>query len=275
MTGKCIGFVLIAWIAGCASLMVPRTGERIDLDGVINFRDIGGYAAENGGRVVRGLVYRSDALAEISDADRLRLNDFGVRTIVDLRTWQERDAARDRVPHSAFFLPHLPVGDPTFSPASLIREVATGQMAQREVDARIVEKYRALVSRPPRRLGEFIDILSSRARLPAIVHCSNGRDRTGAAVATLLLALGVPRDQVMADYLRSNEYLAARAEEKLSAVPDSKREKLRPLYAVKPLYLEAFFEEIDKRWKTVDHFLERGLRVDAAAIDRLRKSLVE
>ena len=39
--------------------------------------------------------------------------------------------------------------------------------------------------------------------VPMIQHCTAGKDRVGVGSATLLLALGVPRETIIADYLLS------------------------------------------------------------------------
>jgi protein-tyrosine phosphatase len=42
------------------------------------------------------------------------------------------------------------------------------------------------------------------ANRPLVIHCTAGKDRTGLAVALLLLTLGVPEETVVADYTLSN-----------------------------------------------------------------------
>ena len=49
--------------------------------------------------------------------------------------------------------------------------------------------------------------LADQEMLPALFHCTTGKDRTGWAAAALLTLLGVPKDVVVEDYLRSNDYI--------------------------------------------------------------------
>lgn len=72
--------------------------RHVVLEGAHNFRDLGGYATEDGRRVRWGLFYRSDALSELSDADLDKLRALGIKLVCDFRSAEEKAEAPDRLP---------------------------------------------------------------------------------------------------------------------------------------------------------------------------------
>jgi protein-tyrosine phosphatase len=52
----------------------------------VNVRDIGGYRSTFGREVLRGRLFRGDALGQLSDPDLQRLERLGLRTVIDFRT---------------------------------------------------------------------------------------------------------------------------------------------------------------------------------------------
>ena len=72
--------------------------RRLRLPGTQNVRDIGGYPTSDGGWTRWGLLLRGDSLQEVDDEGLTRLADYGLRTVIDLRTAAERRAYADRLP---------------------------------------------------------------------------------------------------------------------------------------------------------------------------------
>ena len=77
--------------------MTFNLGELIPMATLPNFRDIGGWPTHGGGRVRRGLLYRSVALHHVGDADLAACSKLGIRSVYDLRTDGERTAEPDRI----------------------------------------------------------------------------------------------------------------------------------------------------------------------------------
>jgi len=171
------------------------------LEGGCNFRDAGGHATADGRTVRWGCVYRAGVLSYFTPADAERLSGLGVRAICDLRRAEEREREPTRwpVPDVAT----LTWDDGEDAPA------VTRRFAPREPDAEgmrdaMLNLYRALPRwMAPRVRGLFECVAYDR--MPVVVHCSAGKDRTGFAVAMLHAALGVSADAVMQDYLYTNE----------------------------------------------------------------------
>ena len=127
---------------------------------------------------------------------------------------------------------------------------------------------------------EFARMVGDHQRVPVLVQCAAGQDRTGVLVALLLLALGVPRHVVVEDYTRSVESwdairLAGWAEQALGSgqrVPPA-GEAVEQLMA-RPEYIELAIDEVLDRYGTIDRYWEAG-GVNAERLDRVRDTLLQ
>jgi protein-tyrosine phosphatase len=174
------------------------SSRRVALDGALNFRDLGGYAASRGG-TRRGLLYRSDALSSLSEGDVDHLLELGLATVVDLRNTRELESSPGVfADHARVQYHHNPVailGDADLPPHERLLAL---DFAAHYVDmARLSSETFAYL----------FHLLAREEAYPLVFHCAGGRDRTGVAAALILSAAGVKRDDILADYLISNEYL--------------------------------------------------------------------
>jgi protein-tyrosine phosphatase len=116
--------------------------------------------------------------------------------------------------------------------------------------------------------------------LPALVHCTAGKDRAGFASAMVLSVLGVPRETVMEDFLLTNHYTAADTEKRLFQIElfslfRVDGDALRPLFGVEPAYLDAAFEAIEARYGDFETYRREALGLDDAEVEAFRASLLE
>ena len=161
---------------------------------VFNFRDLGGHATADGRRVRPGVLYRSAAPTDATEADSdVLVKQLGVRTLLDLRHTTEREQFR-----MTRTWPGREVHLPLFRPDDTLRQFAT--LGDGYVDA---------LRRPHvgRRLVEVLLLLAHEAEAPALFFCSAGKDRTGLVAAAVLSSLGVPDEAVADDYARSADSL--------------------------------------------------------------------
>ena len=132
----------------------------------------------------------------------------------------------------------------------------------------------------PVRCEEFALLLESVAAdraTPSVIHCSAGKDRTGWAAASLLMLLGVSDDDVMHDYLLTNEELMPVMQTVLDkfAAAGGDPDLLLPVVGVEADYLDAALDEMRSKYGTVEDYFTRALGIDAAAQQSLRDALVE
>ncbi|WP_333773232.1 tyrosine-protein phosphatase [Streptomyces sp. IBSBF 3136] len=261
---------------------VPSTEP--ELAAVRNFRDVGGLPTVDGRRVRQGVLFRSGHLAHATAEDAAFLGSLGLHTIFDFR-----NAADQRLEGPDVELPgvrnvNLPLSDPADG-AEFWKMVRNGDLDQlRSIladgkgAARMIASYRAIVTQ---RTAEHSRVLHALAEdsVPALMHCAAGKDRAGISIAVTLLAVGVEREAVIADYLESNakhrRYKVRRAGNPDTAYTPEVMELLSPLFDARAEYLSAAFESIEETWGDLDTYFEQGLRLTPGARERLRERLVD
>lgn len=229
----------------------------LPLQGASNFRDLGGYRG-HGGRALRWRrVFRSDHLAALTPQDLDQLQALGVARAVDFRGEAERAAQAYALPGVAY---HPLTIEPTVVQRAQELLRAGHPLSAQDAVGLMQETYLAFVdANAPRFAGLFRLLLESDA--PLVFHCTAGKDRTGFAAALLLLALGVPREVVMQDYLLTNTYYRPPTG-LASAAP---REVLQVLWGVQEDFLDAALHRVDAQYGGITTYLEDVLGLDAAA----------
>ena len=253
--------------------------RRLPVEGAANLRDLGGYVARDGRALRWGVLYRSDALADLSDDDVAYLERLGLRRVVDFRSEGERERDPDRLPPGA--LPVLqPIVGEGLDPRELQDQLLSGETTAEGAAAWLVEGNRAFVTGFDGVYARFLRDLAEPGSLPTLFHCTAGKDRAGYAAALVLMALDVPRDAILRDYLLTNDYTREKTEALLRLIrvvslfrthPDD----VRPLFEARESYLGAAFDTIDAEYGSTDAYLRDGLGVDEALRARLRASLLE
>lgn len=291
-----------AFLLGCSGS--PRHPNHVQLTGTSNFRDVGGYLTADGKRVRKGVLYRSDQLANLSRNDLATLSDLGLSRVYDLRSDEERDARPNRLPNG------VPASDSTGSaseravrPTRVVaensvevvnlsvyyppldrevsrRKIVDGEVEEGEFHRLLVEQNRAFVTDYREQWATVIKGLTEADSLPSLIHCAEGKDRTGFAVAMVLLAVGVPEETVIEDYLLSNQFLNQRAStlSRLAAVGSGFRvpaSEVRPLLEVRREYLEAGLMTIKEIYGSNEAYLRDGLQIDEATLTELKALLLE
>ncbi|HZR49458.1 MAG TPA: tyrosine-protein phosphatase [Streptosporangiaceae bacterium] len=259
--------------------------RHVGLDGAVNVRDIGGYRSSYGTDVVRGRVFRGDALSQLTVADVSTLGSLGLRTVIDFRTPGEiLVSGSDRLPPGL-----APVSVPVAGGdlGNIYELIASGDHDRQRAElgdgraaSLMVEINRRFVADPRQReaFGEALRHLCGRGRLPALYHCSGGKDRAGWMTALVLTILGVPREQVLRDYLLSNDFHRTGYQKlrfdlvKTGIVADP--ELLRPILEQSPTYLAAAFEEAERRYGSFGAYVTHGLGVGRPELSELRREML-
>src|SRR4051794_27718287 len=231
----------------------------VKLEGTLNFRDLGGYIAEDGRRVRWGRLFRSDGLHGLTDADHELLAAIGLRTIYDLRWPSERERQPSRLPAGGVVVHHLAVGeDPQGD--DLIEQVFAGGIEEIPME-QLAEIYDQLLDQGAGTFATLLTHLCDRDALPAVFHCSAGKDRTGLSAALLLRLLGVPEDVVLDDYELSTTY---RTEHRVAALrPRFEQagldiERFRAYLSAPRPVLAAALARVESGYGGVEEYLRRG-----------------
>ncbi|MEU9449838.1 tyrosine-protein phosphatase [Streptomyces sp. NPDC048277] len=261
---------------------VPSTEP--ELAGVRNFRDVGGLPTADGRRVRPGVLFRSGHLAHATEQDAEFLTSLGLHTIFDFRNAADQKLEGPDVELPGVRNVNLPLTDPAHGAEfwKMVREgdieQLRGLLGDGKAAGRMVSSYRTIVRE---RTDEHSRVLHSIAEdsVPALMHCAAGKDRAGVSIAVTLLAVGVERDAILADYLESNakhrRYKVRRSGSGESVYSPEVMELLSPLFDARAEYLTAAFESIEETWGDVDTYLEQGLKVTPGTRDRLRERLLD
>lgn len=243
-----------------------------------NFRDVGGYTGAGGKTVKWGKIFRSGALPMLSDRDYALLSGLKIKSIVDLRSLEEREVAATELDDrtGALFLSN----DYSLKPLMRNFAMGNGEDVYVGMEKMLKPQYRAIFSR----------LLANDGAV--MYHCSAGQDRTGLASALILSALGVDRETIIKDYHLSTPsrrpawempklnpadypnnpivgYYAAAAQKPGGAAAE-------PLYSKSGVsHLVQFFAYLDKEYGGVDAYMEKELNVGSAEVAKLRVMYLE
>ena len=193
-------YVSVAPAGGGSGVVAAE--RRVLLDGVVNFRDLGGYATIDGRRTRWGCVFRSDAFHALTEDDLIRFGELGVRVIYDLRSDNERVAHPNVLPEDGTVRVvemALSAGQDDDGALPPLEQLLEGS-------GFLLGLYRGLVSNGAPVFGALLSGLAEPDALPAVFHCLWGKDRTGIAAALLLSALGVPQADVVDDYMLTEQF---------------------------------------------------------------------
>lgn len=248
--------------AGAEPQSTTTASTPIRLDGASNFRDVGGYQTSNGKTVRSGLVFRSNRISRLTESDKQKITDAGITLDVDLRNVSERNEEPDTLPdgvryqvadvvsidHGIWFHEFVPI---TLGRALVDAYVNDSSNVGQSIGYPFMVSYRGADF-------AFRDLLTAIARNAdggTVFHCSAGKDRTGWGTAVLLSILGVPRQTIETDFMKSNTYLG-----RSNAVDLS--------------WLHAAFDQVKRLYGSMDNYVRRGLRVGQSTVDALRTRLL-
>jgi protein tyrosine/serine phosphatase len=255
--------------------------RHIDFEGIENFRDFGGYAAAGGRALKTGRLYRSGYHAHATDADLARMAAMDIGAIIDLRRPEER--AREPARRWPGFEAQVIENDIVSEHhdwLDVLRNLSEVTPQWFYEDSLAMYQLSPFEPRHIDLFTRYFQVLS-QGDGSIVVHCAAGKDRTGLICALTHHIAGVHRDDMIADYLLTND--EARIERKMGflgpwmeqqAGVRTTPEALRVAVSVHPDYLAASFRVIEDRCGSVDAYLTDVLGVDAKARQRLHDRLL-
>ncbi|MBV6755105.1 tyrosine-protein phosphatase [Rhodococcus opacus] len=194
---------------------VPRLSgalaqSRVPLPGTTNVRDLAGYPGCPGWMIGPHRLFRGEVLADADASEfqglwdeqhRREFQGLGLRTVIDLRAEHEARRTpsvwRRATGADVVALPIAEGGEGTDT--NYIRKLLSGEMPRFDED-HMTQFYCDTLDRRASTFASAIAVLADPQRLPALAHCSAGKDRTGLLVALVLELVGTPRALVVEDY---------------------------------------------------------------------------
>lgn len=252
----------------------------LNLSGIHNFRDYGGYGVDGGGKVKRGLLFRSAQHHEAHDADLQKIGALDLKYVIDMRGNSER--AKYPCRRAEGFAGEIVFYDGETAALAPHVEAAESALDEAAAHAKMEALYTNLPFRQPliAVMRQYFAVLAE-GQGASLVHCLAGKDRTGMAVALLHHALGVHPDDAMEDFLLTN--IAGNLDARVAAGAKAIRDKwgpiedstIRILMGVDARYMAAMRKAVEREHGSLDGFLTNVLEVDTARRDALRLHLIE
>lgn len=256
--------------------------EILRLEGAPNFRDLGGHPGHDGRRVKRRHLFRSEGLAHLTARDHDQIRKLGIRLVCDLRSEHERglhpsiwpaDQAADHL--------HFDISADMRAANPVFRQILLDDPSEAGARRMMLHTYQTLPGAFAGHLREIFDHLLA-GRLPVVVHCTAGKDRTGFLSAMLLSALGVPETSIYEDFLMTMKFIdqdrmaeaVGPVMEKLLGKP-VERGVLAAINGVTEEYLDTALETVRASHGSVDAYLEQVGGLDARKRARLAALLLE
>ena len=239
-----------------------------EFDTLSNFREVAGVAP--------GLLFRSDDPSGLDDAGVARLRARSIRLVCDLRSAREVARRPHRALAGAIPLVHIPLHDDSQDLTwRQLPRFLFGSGAEARFHAFTARLYHHIAFERTAGIGQACELLAQPGNLPALLHCTAGRDRTGFLAALLQTLAGVPYEAVIADYLLSNDRFEARRHEfvrklrrlTLYQVPTA---RLHEILTIRRDHLDAVFERLHAGHGSVEGYLENACGVAPETIAALR-----
>ncbi|OFW65846.1 MAG: hypothetical protein A2Z12_04780 [Actinobacteria bacterium RBG_16_68_21] len=245
-----------------------------------NLRDIGGRRTADGRRVVANRLYRAGSLQDASDDDRSALVALGVRTVIDLRSEWERRRDPDELP-GARVVPAPLVDDAVV--AAITARFAAGTLPSAELEDwwNLTRVFQAPEEHVVSMRVIFAALLDSAPDHAVLFHCRGGKDRTGLVAALVLEALGVTREETLADFVAGNSALKdERMAEHLAPIIRTAAHPLTEaalfsLAGVKAEWLHTLFTGIEERFGSVERYLADHVGIGEHGLRQLRAMYLE
>jgi protein-tyrosine phosphatase len=251
----------------------------LELEGGINFRDLGGYESANGQQVAWRKLLRCGHMANLTDADRQQLAELGLAYVHDFRREPEQAQFANQLPPLTQYADYqMTLG----SMGQLTEMAAAGELTANGARRLMDNLYRQAVKNVQPSLSQFMQNVVAGEGAVLAFHCMAGKDRTGLAAAALLMALDVNEQDIVEDYLLTQTHGAT--DLIISYVQDMMQAKeitgitdevIRPYCTVEESYIANFLDELTLEYKTHRNYLLHGLQLQESDLNQLQSLYLE
>ena len=247
----------------------------IGIDGTSNFRELGGIAVRDGA-FRRGVVFRSDQLSEVTDVGMETFAQLGLRHVYDFRLPLERNRQPSKLPVDVP-VSHVATGDISAAEAMIIKipNMLTG-VEPIAPASWWDDSYVDMLNRSAPMFTTVVRGMSKPGGVPALFHCTGGKDRTGMAAMLILQTLGASDADIIDDFLATNVFRTPNRlphwEPQFSAAGIDRVDAM-PILGVTRSGITAALNEVRRLGGTTQYLLDAGLSKDE--LGGLRANLVD
>ncbi len=246
----------------------PR--RHLEIEGSYNIRDLGGYATLNGRRTRWGRLLRSGSLHRLQDAAQEALLEYGLCTVIDLRTSKELQTR----PNPFFSSEKVAYYHQNMEGDAGLRETENIPDAL-EVVERKRRTYLAILDECRSQVCATLSLLSLSETLPALFHCAAGRDRTGIIAALVLGICAVPAATIAEDYGLTARFLI---DEHLEQNPEISADEFTwqeyQRRSCPPETMLGVLQALEERYDGVEGYV-RDIGLSESQIESIREAMME
>ena len=255
----------------------------LSFNGFINFRDLGGYKTQDGKSIKFNKIYRSGNLAKFSLKNYNYLKKIGIKAICDLRSIKEQKIAPTRLPkNSSIRIIHIPINTLEYYKSNHFKKAFAlfiGKMKTIDIMETFRKTYQGFVVDCKSELLTIFNLLLFPENSPLIIHCTAGKDRTGFVCALLLHAMGISKQDIYADYQKTDIYLKKFKEKTLKKSRFFRpfgvsEDKLSLFFETKKEFLDTAYNAMIQSYGSVDNYIHKAIGVTPYHLKKLREKFL-
>lgn len=252
-----------------------------------NLRDIGGITGADGRKIKKGFFFRSAALDKLDDQDIKWMQDNNINLVFDLRTPTEvkhrKDVEVDGVTNINFYLQNEDAGG-GLTLKGLRALILSAQTEEERLELvpsmKVLYKGMVIEEYSRNRFAELIRTIVNHKDGAVLVHCTSGKDRTGMTAAMICTILGVAREDIYDDYLRSLEHAeweSAIMRESFidEGASEELADKLKQFFSLDRAYLETFFQAIEDNYGNTDNYIKEVIGLTDKDVEDFRNRVLK
>ncbi len=251
-----------------------------NIQGVDNFRHMGGYKTADGGITRDDRLYRCGHLFDLSEAGGKKIEALNINQVVDFRSEAEKEVRPAQWPNSwqPTYYPTPIGGNAAAWIKELFERIASGKFPRQDLHDQLIIAFRTIPIDNKDGLKRLFDVLiDGKADTATVFHCTAGKDRTGIGGALILRALGVHDDDILGDFMLTNE--AVDLDAKMQMIADRIEAKsgvkidpsdTMPLAGVSPDFLDNAWNVMANNYGSVSNYMTEALGLTEARIEILK-----
>jgi protein-tyrosine phosphatase len=251
------------------------TGERaIPMQQLTNFRDFGGYYNEENLQTRWGKLYRSSSLSYATTMDMKFLCDaLGIKTVIDFSA----DTGKNFYRYRANQIFNLPLRENPHSTVFFGDKILSKKMRKNDIIISQQDNLSFVMEHNADYFEQLFDILSNKKNYPVVMSCALGKDKTGVVAALVLAALNVDREQIISDFLLSNQlinYDLILPKSEIYFADDDVQETMTAMLSSHQKVITYILDQVNKQYGSMSKFLENEVKLTSQKREKLKEILL-